>query len=147
MSNTVTYSLVMLIAGVGIPIMAALNARLGTALGSPLLAVFILIVISAVLMTFYMTASGFPALSLPAIPAYYYLGGLFFILYIVSITAIAPHFGVGNAVFFVLLGQLVSSALIDHFGLFGAVRTPLDLTRLAGLVLMAVAVFLSVKRV
>jgi transporter family-2 protein len=45
--------------------------------------------------------------------------------YVLSITYIAPTFGVGNAVFFVLLGQLVSAAIIDHFGLFGAQVKPL----------------------
>jgi transporter family-2 protein len=46
--------------------------------------------------------------------------------YVLSITWIAPTFGVGNAVFFVLLGQLVSAAMIDHFGLFGAQVTPVS---------------------
>jgi transporter family-2 protein len=46
--------------------------------------------------------------------------------YVLTITWIAPTFGIGNAVFFVLLGQLVSAALIDHFGLFGAQVTPVS---------------------
>jgi transporter family-2 protein len=46
-------------------------------------------------------------------------------------------------VFFVLLGQLISAALIDHFGMFGAVHTPLTLTRAAGIAVMAGGVFLT----
>jgi len=60
-----------------------------------------------------------------------------------SITYIAPHFGVGNAVFFVLLGQLISAALIDHFGLFGARVSPLNLTRATGIAVMAFGVWIT----
>ena len=63
--------------------------------------------------------------------------------YVLSITFIAPHFGIGNAVFFVLLGQLISAAAIDHFGLFGAQVSPLGLTRAGGIALMATGVWLT----
>lgn len=63
--------------------------------------------------------------------------------YILTITYIAPHFGVGNAVFFVLLGQLISAAAIDHFGLFGAQVSPLGLARAGGIALMASGVWLT----
>jgi transporter family-2 protein len=62
-----------------------------------------------------------------------------------SITYVAPRFGIGNAVFFVLLGQLVSAAAIDHFGLFEARVSPLSFTRLFGIALMAVGVFVTQK--
>jgi len=60
-----------------------------------------------------------------------------------SITAISPHFGVGNAVFFVLLGQLISAAAIDHFALFGADESPVTLLRAAGIAVMALGVWLT----
>jgi len=60
-----------------------------------------------------------------------------------AFTWIAPKFGVGNAIFFVLLGQLVSAAVIDHFGLMGARISPLNLTRATGIALMAFGVLLT----
>jgi transporter family-2 protein len=63
--------------------------------------------------------------------------------YVLTVTYIAPHFGVGNAVFFVLLGQLISAAAIDHFGLFGAQVSPLGLARAGGIALMAAGVWLT----
>ena len=60
-------------------------------------------------------------------------------------TFIAPKFGVGNAIFFVLVGQLVSAATIDHFGLFGALRSAIDLKRTAGIALMIAGVYLARK--
>jgi transporter family-2 protein len=43
----------------------------------------------------------------------------------------------------VLLGQLISAAAIDHFGLFGAQSTTLGLARLGGIALMAAGVWLT----
>jgi transporter family-2 protein len=146
MSNQFLYSVIMLMAGVGIPIMAAMNARVGSALASPQAAVLLLLAVACITMTAYTLAAGWPKLQTPQLPKYYYLAGILFIFYILSITWIAPRFGIGNAVFFVLLGQIVSAALIDHYGLFGATQTPVDRTRAAGLLLMVVAVFLSVRR-
>jgi len=62
---------------------------------------------------------------------------------VLTITFIAPKFGIGNAVFFVLLGQLISAAAIDHFGLFGAPVSPLGAARVGGIALMAAGVYLT----
>ena len=81
--------------------------------------------------------------ALPAQPKHLFLGGLFVAFYVLSVTYVAPSFGVGNAIFFVLLGQLVAAALIDHFGLFGAQVTPMSFPRIAGLILMAAGLALT----
>ena len=81
--------------------------------------------------------------SLGAQPKHLFLAGLLVAFYVLSITWIAPKFGVGNAIFFVLLGQLVAAAAIDHFGLFGAAAAPLGLARIAGISLMAAGVALT----
>lgn len=44
---------------------------------------------------------------------------------------------------FVLGGQIISSALIDHFGLFGAPRKPIDALHAAGLVIMAIGITIA----
>jgi transporter family-2 protein len=78
-------------------------------------------------------------------PRHLFLGGVLVAFYVLSITYIAPRFGIGNAVFFVLLGQLLSAAIIDHFGLFGARVSPLSATRALGIAVMAAGVFITQK--
>jgi bacterial/archaeal transporter family-2 protein len=144
MPPTTAYALTMLAAGVGIPILAALNAGLGTRLGSPVAAAAILFTVALTTTLVVLTLKGAPALSaVITAPKHLFLAGLLVAFYILSITFIAPKFGVGNAVFFVLLGQLISAALIDHFGLFGARINPLSLSRAGGIALMAAGVFLT----
>ncbi|KIC50777.1 DMT family transporter [Tateyamaria sp. ANG-S1] len=138
------YALIMLLAGIGIPILAALNAALGTRVGSPAAAATVLFIIAFVTAATVFVLTGAQGLSkVAAAPKHLLLAGVLIAFYVLSITYIAPHFGVGNAVFFVLLGQLISAAAIDHFGLFGAQATALSATRMGGIALMAAGVWLT----
>ena len=145
MPETLRYALVMLAAGIGIPILAALNASLGQRIGSPATAAFCLFLVALAGTAAVLLVTGSAFRMLPAQPKHLFLAGLFVAFYVLSITWIAPRFGVGNAVFFVLLGQLVAAAAIDHFGLFGARVSPLSPTRAAGIALMAAGVFVTQK--
>jgi transporter family-2 protein len=140
--ETARYAAVMLAAGIGIPILAALNAQLGARIGAPAAAAAVLFVVAFAGAAAVMLATGSARAlaALPGQPAHLFLGGLLVAFYVLSITFVAPRFGVGNAVFFVLLGQMISAAAIDHWGLFGAVERPLTLTRAGGIALMAAGI-------
>jgi len=138
--------MIMLAAGIGIPVLAALNAALGRYIGSPAVAATILFVVAFAVSAIVALATNPQAVTkLASAPKHLFLGGTLVAFYVLSITWIAPTMGVGNAVFFVLLGQLISAATIDHFGLFTAQTSPLTLTRAAGIALMAAGVFVTQK--
>ena len=144
MPSTTPYIVTMLAAGLGIPILASLNAALGMRLGSPVAAGAILFCVALGVTLVVLLFSGVAPLAKAVdAPKHLFLAGFLAAFYILTITFVAPRFGVGNAVFFVLLGQLVSAAAIDHFGLFGAPISPLSLTRTAGIALMAAGVFVT----
>ena len=63
--------------------------------------------------------------------------------YILSITFIAPRFGVGNAILFAVTAQLLTSVLIDHFALAGAALRPLTAMRAMGLLVVIVGVVIT----
>ena len=138
--------LIMLAAGIGIPVLAALNAALGRHIGSPAVAATLLFIVAFVVSALVAFITNPQAVAkLASAPKHLFLAGTLVAFYVLSITWIAPTMGVGNAVFFVLLGQLISAALIDHFGLFSAQPSPLTLTRSAGIALMAAGVFVTQK--
>jgi transporter family-2 protein len=138
----------MLTAGLGIPVMAALSGTLGAKLHSPALASTILIAIGLIMAATYLVATeGIPTkLYSSSIPWYFYFGGFFFVFYVLTITWIAPIYGVSNAVSFVLLGQLIAMTAIDHFGLMGAPQFTLNYQRAFGLVFMAIGIFMVVRK-
>ena len=117
---------------------------LGQFLGSPVAAVTVLLCVAfSATFVILLTTSSLSFERLAEAPKHLFLAGLLVTFYILSITAIAPHFGVGNAIFFVLLGQLISAAVVDHFALFGAAGSPLSLTRSLGLGVMALGVWIT----
>ncbi|MFO6465742.1 DMT family transporter [Jannaschia sp. KMU-145] len=132
------HALIMLAAGIGIPVLAALNARLGANVGGPAAAALVLFAVAFAVAGVATILTGPGALArMAGQPPHLFLAGGLVAFYVLSVTWIAPVFGVGNAVFFVLLGQLISAAVIDQFGLFGAKVVPLSPLRALGLVAMA----------
>ena len=139
------YAAIMLAAGIGVPVLAALNAALGKLIGSPNAAAVILFAIAFGISTLTLLVFGGSGTfaKVAQAPWHLFLGGVLAAFYVLSITHVAPQFGVGNAVFFVLLGQLISTAAIDHFGLFNAQVTPLTLMRAGGIAVMAIGVAIT----
>ena len=145
MPNSVSLGPVVLMffAGVGIPIMAALNADFGTRVGSPWAASMVLMAIGLVVVAVSVAINGLPSRQMFDVPWRDYLAGFLVAFYLLSITWAAPRIGLGNAVFLVLLGQICSAAAIDHFALFGALRTPITLQRGLGIACMAAGIALA----
>ena len=146
MTPNIAYAIIMTAAGIGVPTLAALNATMGQRIGSPSVAAFTLFMVAGLCALVVALITGPGAFkAIPSQPKHYFLAGVLIAYYLLSITYIAPHFGIGNAVFFVLLGQMIAAASIDHFGLFGAVATPISLTRASGIALMAAGLALTQK--
>ena len=140
----IPYAAIMLTAGVGIPILGALNASLGNYLNTPTMAAaitFFIAFLICVMATIITGSTSFSTIS--NIPKHFLIAGLLIAFYLISITYIAPKFGIGNAIFFVLLGQLISAATIDHFGLFGASVNVIDVKRVSGLIIMVIGVWIA----
>lgn len=139
-----TQALIMFAAGIGIPVLAALNARLGANIGSPAAAATVLFIVAFTCAAITMIVTGpEPLRAIPGQPKHLFLAGCLVAFYVLSITFVAPTFGVGNAVFFVIVGQLVSSAAIDHFGLFGAQVAPVTGLRMTGIAVMGLGVAIT----
>ena len=133
-------------AGALIPVMGSLNAGLSRALGSAPGAAIILFTdaLTAMALLFAVMQQSIPTASqFVAAPSQLYLGGLIVAFYVISVTVLVPIFGVGNTILFAMTAQIVMSALMDHFGLFGAPVRPVSLMRLAGLILMLAGLFLA----
>ncbi len=143
-TSLTSLSLVMLLAGIGIPVMAALNGGLGERLGNPVLAATLLFVLALSVTVLALLVQPEPiAFDLQGIPPQYFLGGVFVAFYVLSATFIAPKIGLGNAIVLVLLGQLLASSAIDHFGWLGTQQTTLSPGRGIGLLLIFCGVVLA----
>ncbi len=69
-------------------------------------------------------------------PLWSLAGGLIGACALFSYVVLAPKIGFSALLGLAIVGQLLSSQMIDHFGLLGTIRRPVSLLRLGGMVVM-----------
>lgn len=74
--------------------------------------------------------------AIPSQPLWSLAGGLIGAGALFSYVVLAPKIGFSALLGLAIVGQLLSSQLIDHFGLLGAIRRPVSLVRLGGMLVM-----------
>jgi transporter family-2 protein len=79
------------------------------------------------------------------LPWYTLVAGSFGLVVIAAVSLMIPRVGVAASIVTIVAGQLLVSAILDQYGLLGAMVRPLDLTRALGLAVVFVGVWLTVK--
>lgn len=146
MSGQVLGFAIAFFAGVSVPFLAAINAAFGQEIGSVYGAALVVCCVgfAIIFVVSYASGSALPSVSqLARAPWWHFAPGLFFAVYVVSITYVAPKIGVGNAIIFVVVAQIVTAVIIDHFGLFGAAVSAIDVKRIVGVALLIAGVALA----
>lgn len=80
-----------------------------------------------------------------SVPWYALVAGIFGLIVISAISYMIPRVGVAAAITTIVAGQLLVGVLLDHFGLLGASVRALDVSRIFGLIVVLLGVWLTVK--
>ena len=80
-----------------------------------------------------------------SVPWYTFGAGIFGLVVIAAISYMIPRVGVAASITTVVAGQLLVGMILDQYGLLGAAAKPLDVTRVLGLGVVLVGVWLTVK--
>lgn len=132
-------------AGACIILQQVLVGQLRDSLSSPLWAVFISYLGGLLAMMLVLAVTRTPLPSADAMaraPWASWAGGVFGVLYIVTAIVLLPKLGSATTFALIFAGQMLASLAVDHVGLFGLPRNPVDLTRLGGAALLAAGVLL-----
>jgi bacterial/archaeal transporter family-2 protein len=131
-----------LLAGAGIPLIGVLNSGVARGVGNPYTATGIMFAIAmAVALGVSLPIYGLPTTAqLVSAPPISYAAGLLIGFYALSATIIIPRFGAASFVAFILIAQLLTSAVVDEFGLFSMAKRPIDMTRLTGLTVIVAGI-------
>jgi transporter family-2 protein len=134
-----------LLAGGAMSIQASINGTLGRKIGS-IEGAFVSFAVGtlALLMMMLFFGKG-NILSMFQVPKWNLTGGLLGAVYVAMAVLTVPKLGVGTTIVTAIVGQMTMSVLLDHFGLFGNPRILIDGSRLLGLVLLFVALYLIFK--
>jgi bacterial/archaeal transporter family-2 protein len=139
------YSLLALAGGIAVGIQAAVNGGLGKKVGT-MEASFISFFIGTAALFFVVLFWGKGnMLEISEVPKGQLIGGLLGAFYIFVMVLVAPKIGVVAMLMAVIVGQLLVGSIIDHFGLFGGEKYPLEPKKIIALGLMFVAVYLFNK--
>lgn len=128
------------VAGAAMAVQGSLNAALGKVIGL-LEATFIVHLIGVITVTVLLFGLQLGQGSLGRIsqaPWYSFLGGIIGVVIIYGVASSIPRAGVALATTAIIVGQVSTALLIDHYGLFGLEKIPFTLIKLAGLALLAV---------
>jgi transporter family-2 protein len=80
-----------------------------------------------------------------SVPWYALGAGIFGLIVIGAISYMIPRVGIAASITAIVAGQLLVGMFLDHFGLLGASIRSLDITRVIGMAVVLVGVWLTVK--
>ena len=136
--------LVVVLAGGATALQAPTNARLASAVASPVNAAFISFAVGTTVLgivaALMQTRPDMAAAR--ALPWYAWLGGVYGACFVVAAAWGVPRLGVAMTITLMVGGQLLLSLVLDHFGALGVPRQPLNLGRIAGVGLVLAGVLL-----
>ncbi|WP_411346998.1 DMT family transporter [Paenibacillus sp. WLX2291] len=97
-------------------------------------------IIALVLLIFFRRGNLTEALHLPR---WNFLGGVLGVIYMLAIVIGVPLIGVGLSMIIVIIGQITTSILIDHYGWLHNKKKPIQVRRIASMLFMLCALILT----
>ena len=137
--NLLVLLLVVVAAGAVLSVQAAINGRLGQAVGvlrSSLLTFVVGAITTALLILFFEPAH---AVSLLEVPKWQLSGALFGVVYMLVMVGAVPRVGTAVATVAVIVGQLAMGMLIDNFGWMGNTAIELSGSRVLAMLCLVLA--------
>jgi transporter family-2 protein len=132
------------IGGALLAVQAPTNALLGKASGSPIVAAFISFLVGTIALGAAVAATSGRLFdpSLKHVPWYAWIGGFYGAFFVAVAAFGAPRVGLGVLLTAAIAGQLAAALVLDHYGLLGLARHPVNVTRTLGLGLVLVGAVL-----
>lgn len=139
--------LIAAVAGVTMAVQGTLNAALGKIVGllEATVVVHLVGLVFATLLVISLRLGHLSWHNFTQAPWYTYLGGILGVAIIYGVIRSIPKVGVAPATTAIILGQVFTAGLIDHFGLFGMRQIPFNWLKIIGIGLMAAGAWLLLK--
>ena len=135
------YLIVALAAGVALATQSAINTQLAKAMsGEAVIATFISFAVGTIVLFFiaWIKTDLWGNLStVPSQPWWKLIGGILGAVVVFTTVLLAPKLGITAMLFFIIVGQLITAATIDHFGLIGMPIREVNITKFIGLIIVA----------
>ena len=145
MNASLPYFVLALAAGFCLPTQAGINSRLNLWTQSPILAAAISFAVGTLGLVIYALVLRIPIPSFSSMgqhPWWIWSGGLLGAFLVAATVVLAPRLSAGTMIALIVTGQMITSIVLDHFGLVGYPVHPVNVLRLAGVLLLVGGVVL-----
>jgi transporter family-2 protein len=133
------------LAGALVAMQPPINSKLGQAIGNFAAATVSFLVGTLALLVVTIAVGNHHISDIKHVPWWYLVGGFIGAVFVASSLITVRTLGAGGVVAATIAGQLTFSVVIDKFGLLGLPEKPLHPTRIVGVALLALGVFLVVR--
>jgi len=146
--RTLPLLLLAALAASAIPVQATVNGRLGQYLANPFLAALCSFLGGTALLTLVIliTTPGWPSLpegrSLLSVNPLLLTGGLLGAVFVTTVLTLVPRVGPANVITATIVGQLLASVIIEHYGWLALPQHPVGWAKVAGCGLLIVGMML-----
>lgn len=133
-----------LLTGMMMSTQGALNSALADKIGT-FGSVFVVAIINLVLvgLIILLIPNSVSLQNLPGWNSWYlYLGGVLGVFILAAINIVIPRYGATQSFLYIISGQLVASLFIDHFGYLGVEKSPINLTKIFGIIIFILGAYL-----
>ncbi|PZQ58600.1 MAG: hypothetical protein DI544_13650 [Sphingomonas taxi] len=134
-------TIVVIFAGLRLALQPPTNAALARASGSVWLAALVSFAIGGATLLAVWAVDRTPLAALRGAAWWAWLGGFYGAGFVAALAFAAPRLGVATALSVAIASQLVAAMALDHFGLLNLPQQPITPTRLAGIALVLLGVF------
>lgn len=141
--------LIAVVVGSLMPVQAGINAQLTRYLQNPYLTATISFTTGSIalfILTLFKGVNFEEIKRMSTVSPIFYIGGILGAIFVSSTIFLIPKMGATSMIAAFITGQLLMSVLIDHYGLLGLSVTPISFTRVLGVILLFVGLFLVVKK-
>lgn len=143
----IIWILIVLLAGIFLPLQAGLNTKLGKAIDNPLYASMFSFIVGAVALAIYvfLTKQTADLKGISQVPYYVWVAGILGAFYVTVIIIAFPILGPGLTFGLVVAGQMTASVFFEHKNILVAEQSPVSVMKIFGVVLIIAGVIIIRK--
>ena len=144
MKYMLLYLAMALVAGATVPTQAGINAKLNIYTGSPIAASIVSFITGTATLIIFAVVTKVPVPALSSFtgaPWWIWTGGILGAFYVASCVILANKVGAVSMLALILAGQMITSLVLDHYGLAGYQVQPVSLMKIIGIMLIIAGVF------
>lgn len=147
MNSLILYPVLVLIAGAMTAFQPLINARLGQHLDSPIWASFISFAVGTVLLLIVglLMNGRFMVMDIEGLKWWMFIGGALGAIFVTLAVYAVPHMGVAALVALLIAGQLLLSAVLDHYGVLSPAPNPITWQKFIGMALLGIGAIMTLK--